>query len=339
MFKRIVVPLDGSGRAERALPVAARLARNAGSPLVLVRVIGTDSVYFPSATGRPILDQPVGMADVEQAEGYLNSVAGSEVLKGLSVQSEVLTGFVAPSILTMADQKQADLIVMCSHGYTGVTRWWLMGSVAEKIARFSDIPVLVLREGGSVPDERHEGDKQPLRVLVPLDGSNHALAALTPAANLAIGLAGPAKAAIHLTNVVKLARRVGGASRATGTAPDPEESLNMAQAYLTATLQQVRDGSVDHGLDSQQLVLSASSTADEDIAQGILNVAEDGNTGRAGSAGGTEEGIFGGCDAIAMTTNGFSGLQRWVGSVTERVLHTTRLPLLIVRPADLASGS
>ncbi len=331
MFKRIVVPLDGSGRAERALPVAAQLARNSDSALVLVRVVSTDPSHYPSAPARPLLVQTVGKVDIEQAESYLAGVASSDILKGISVQHEVLSGFIAPSILSTAYQKHADLIVICSHGYTGVTKWWLMGSVAEKIARFSDTPVLVLRDGGSTPEERHEGDKRPLRVLVPLDGSDHALAALAPAANLAIGLAGSGQAAMHLTYVVKLARRVGGASRATGTAPDPEASLNMARAYLTATLQQVRDGSIEHDL--AQLILSASPVADEDIAQGILNVAED------GSADGSDEGIFGGCDVIAMTTNGFSGLQRWVGNVTERVLQTSRLPLLIVRPADLAFGS
>jgi len=66
-------------------------------------------------------------------------------------------------------------------------------------------------------------------------------------------------------------------------------------------------------------------SVDDDIAQGIIRVAENG---------GDDEGaeVFGGCDAIAMTTQGYSGPQPWVGSVAERVLETSRLPLLFVRP-------
>jgi Universal stress protein family len=70
------------------------------------------------------------------------------------------------------------VIVICSHGYTGVIRWWMLGSVAAKVARFARIPVLILREGGPLPQERHPGE-QPLRVLVPLDGSDYMLVFVT----------------------------------------------------------------------------------------------------------------------------------------------------------------
>jgi nucleotide-binding universal stress UspA family protein len=66
-------------------------------------------------------------------------------------------------------------------------------------------------------------------------------------------------------------------------------------------------------------------SVDDDIAQGIIRVAESGGDGEGDE-------VFGGCDAIAMTTQGYSGPQPWVGSVTERVLDTSRLPLLCVRP-------
>ncbi len=109
---------------------------------------------------------------------------------GLARRTEVPVGLVSPSILTIAADKHADMIVICSHGYTGVIRWWMLGSVAAKIARFAQTPVLVLREGGSIPEERHPGE-QPLRILVPLDGSDYAKAALRPAALLAAALAAP----------------------------------------------------------------------------------------------------------------------------------------------------
>ena len=92
MFKRILVPLDGSGRAERALPVAARLARASGGSIVLVRVVSTAPATMPSASAKPILIQTVGEADRVQAESYLRGVAESDLLTGISVQTQVSVG-------------------------------------------------------------------------------------------------------------------------------------------------------------------------------------------------------------------------------------------------------
>ena len=275
---------------------------------------------MPSAPGKPNLVQTIGQADRALAESYLAGVAESELLTGIPVQTYVPVGLISPSILTMAAEKHADIIVMCSHGYTGVKRWWMMGSVAAKVARFADIPVLVLREGGSVPEERHPGER-PLRVLVPLDGSDYARAALVPAAYLAAALAAPGRGALHLTHIVQPTNE-GKAARAT---QNTQALLNMAKEYLEATIHYLREGSLDPGI--VNLEFTSSVIVDDEIAQGILRVAEDGGNGEG-------VGVFGGCDAIAMTTQGYSGLQRWVGSVTERVLDTSRLPLLIVRPRE-----
>ena len=322
MFKQILVPLDGSGRAERALPIAARLARASGGSILLVRVVNTAPAHYPSASAKPNLVQTAGEVDRNLAESYLAGVAESELLTGIPVQTYVPVGLISPSILTMAAEKHADIIVMCSHGYTGVKRWWMMGSVAAKVARFADIPVLVLREGGSVPEERHPGER-PLRVLVPLDGSDYARAALVPVAYLAAALAAPGRGALHLTHIVQPTNE-GKAARAT---QNTQALLNMAKEYLEATIHYLREGSLDPGIVNLNLEFTSSVIVDDEIAQGILRVAEDGGNGEG-------VGVFGGCDAIAMTTQGYSGLQRWVGSVTERVLDTSRLPLLIVRPRE-----
>lgn len=324
MFNRIIVPLDGSGRAERAIPIAARLARASGGTIFLVRVLSTESASFPSAAGRPLLVQTVGETDRELAESYLTGIAHSELLTGIEVHTEVPEGLIAPSILTIASDKQADIIVICSHGYTGVTRWWMMGSVAAKVARFAGKPVLVLREGGPVPSERHAGDS-PLRVLVPLDGSDDAKAALMPAASLASALAAPGTGGLHLTHVVQPPVTTQKVGRSSDTSGMTKASQNMAWEYLKATMNQVGSRLKESaGIDSN-LSLTASVTIDDDVAQGIISVAENG-----GGGDGTE--VFGGCDVIAMTTHGYSGRQHWVGSVTEHVLDTSRLPLLIVQP-------
>jgi nucleotide-binding universal stress UspA family protein len=241
----------------------------------------------------------------------------------VSVQTSVPVGLVPTSILAVTTDKRADVIVMCSHGDTGVRRWWMVGSVAAKVARFAQVPVLVLREGGSVPEERHAGER-PLRVLVPLDGSDYARAALVPAASLAAALAAPGQGALHLTHVVQPAhdaRVPTRTARSTArTAQDTQTSQNMAREYLNATIQQLRDTSRVSGIADLNLELTSSVTIDDDIAQGIIRVGENGG-----------DEVFGGCDAIAMTTQGYSGPQPWVGSVAERVLETSRLPLLFVR--------
>lgn len=324
MFKRIVVPLDGSGRAERAIPIAARLARASGGSIFLVRVVSTEAASSPSAPGRPLLIQTVGETDRVLAESYLTGVANSELLTGIEVYREVPVGAVAPSILSIASDKHADVIVICSHGYTGVTRWWLMGSVAAKVARFAGTPVFVLREGGPVPPERHPGERT-IRVLVPLDGSDEAKAALIPAANLAVALASPGQGGLHLTHVVRPSTTTQMAGRSSDKSGMTKANQNMAWEYLKATMRQFDDRLKSQADAALNLTLTASVTIDDDIAQGIIDVAENG-----GGNDGTE--VFGGCDVIAMTTHGYSGRQHWVGSVTERVLHTSRMPLLIVQP-------
>lgn len=327
MFKRILVPLDGSGRAEQALPIAARIARASGGSIVLVRVLSTAPAHMPSAPGRPNLIQTVGEADRELAESYLTALAGSDLLRGISVQTQVPIGLVAPTILSVAGDKYADLIVMCSHGYTGVTRWWLMGSVAAKVTRFAEIPVLVLREGGPVPEERHADDARPLRVIVALDGSEYAQEAILPAAELAAALAAPGRGALHLVHVVESAHDSKVPGRAAHSIRNVQADLNMSKQYLGSMVSRIRDGSIDPTIASLKLVITSSVAVDDDIAQGIINVAENGGNAEGGE-------VFGGGDVIAMTTHGYSGLQRWVGSVAERVLHTTRLPLLVVRPRE-----
>jgi len=327
MFKRILVPLDGSERAERALPIAARLARASSGSIFLVRVLNTEASPLPSTATKPILIPPIGEADPVLAESYLKEIVDSQLLNGISVQTHVPVGLVAPSILSIAASTSADIIVMCSHGHTGVTHWWMLGSVSTKVARFALTPVLVLREGGSVPGEHHP-DNRPLRVLVPLDGSDYAKAALLPAAYLAAGLAAPGQGALQLAHVIQPAHEVkipGRAARvAARTAHETHTSKNMATEYLNAAIHQF---SAKPTVADLNLVLTASVTTDDDIAQGIIRVAENGGDGKGSEA-------FGGCDAIAMTTQGYSGPQPWVGSVTERVLSISHLPLLCVRPRE-----
>src|SRR5437660_1648960 len=162
MFQRIVVPLDGSLRAERAIPVAARLARASGGSVVLLRVVSRATEYWPAMVSQPTMKQTAMNAELTEAETYLSEVATRANLDQVATETVALSGSTASTLLDGAHSCQADLMVLCSHGYTAMTRW-VLGSVAEKVARHTDVPVLILREGGPLPAGPHADAARPLR--------------------------------------------------------------------------------------------------------------------------------------------------------------------------------
>jgi nucleotide-binding universal stress UspA family protein len=319
MFHHILVPLDGSTRAEAALPVAARLARANSGTLTVLRVVTAplDMDLRPvQLTRRAALAQET---DVARAQEYLAQVTSSDDLRGIDIRTEVLTGAPAQVILLFTPLQPVDLLVMCSHGATGFKRW-LLGSVAEKVARHVPFPVLLLREGGPALVGTPPHAEGPLRALVPLDGSVQAKAALVPAEQLIASLVAPGPGELHLVRVVALS----GVEQLSQS--EREAVMHKAKQYLSSMVKQVREGLVAGPVADLKLAITWSVTIDDDIATSIIRMAEDGE--------GMEDfGGSGSSDVIAMTTHGYSGLQRWAtGSITERVLHATRLPLLIVRP-------
>ena len=333
MFKRIVVPLDGSIRAERAIPVAVRIARASGGAIILLRVVNT-----PLEIGSQVVPLSGYVAntleeDIEVATGYLTALAGSEELDGVGVKMKVLPGTAAQTILDVVIEEQAELVVMCSHGDTGVKRW-VLGSVAQKVARQSTVPVLVLRQGGSMPTTSYPDQLRPLRslmALVALDGSALAEAALMPAASLVMALAAPARGALQLTRVVRLP--ITGSERGEQSQHHypasvdlhlKEQALLEAKTYLGNLVDQLRQGP----LADANLTLTWSVATGKDVADTIIKAAETGE-----DAGGAM--VYGGCDLIVLATHGRGGLQRlMLGSVTERILGATKLPILIVRPHE-----
>src|SRR5436305_9901501 len=124
MFQRILVPLDGSARAERALPVAARIARTSGSSVTLLRV-ATTPIEFGPYLGQSVLLREVVNADIAHVLGYLANVAQVDDLKGIETRIAVFSGLEVATILETAKDQHVDLIVMTSHGDTGLKRWAL----------------------------------------------------------------------------------------------------------------------------------------------------------------------------------------------------------------------
>jgi nucleotide-binding universal stress UspA family protein len=140
---RLVVPLDGSPLAEQSLPFAESIARRLGTPLFLVRVVSTAELLPPAVgMGEAIPFELYDEAEKEleqEAAAYLERVSQRLRGRGLPVATEVLAGAAAGAIEQAT--KPGDVVVICSHERTGVMRW-LLGSVAETLARKDQSPII-----------------------------------------------------------------------------------------------------------------------------------------------------------------------------------------------------
>lgn len=311
MFQRIVVPLDGSTRAESAISVAARLARATYGTVILMRAIEPLTPYGP------YLSKPSGPASTQSSQerdamqSYLTRLAEDKSLEGLQVLTRVTEGTAADSILSLSQAEKADLIVMCAHGVTGYHHWKL-GGVAQHVVRHAESPILLLNE----PVPGAEGDQlaHVQRALIPLDGSMVAEAAIPPAIELMAALA-PRTGSLHLLQVIDpfTARELGASE---------SDLLQQTSAYLGRVARQLRATPTEH----LRLAITSSVAVDADAAERIITVAEPEH--EAGAEAHTP-----GYDIIVMATHGRTGMLRWtLGSIAERVLQTTRVPMLIVRP-------
>ena len=165
MYKKILMPLDGSKLAEAALPHAEELAKGCDTAEVILvsvteRVRGYRAVEGSTEPGggwggsmqppgQRLVPEATGKKE-KQAQRYLDRVAKMLAAKGINVSTDVLLWKPAEAIVGYAKQYECDLIVMASHGRSGPSRW-AYGSVADKVLRMSGIPVLMIRAPGCVP--------------------------------------------------------------------------------------------------------------------------------------------------------------------------------------------
>lgn len=299
MFKRILVPLDGSELSERALAPALKIGELEGSLVMLLRAPVAEVSVIPEVAGfgsyslrnlTEVIDEAR-----HEAKEYVAQLSQSSAKPNLTVESLVVEGEAAEVILTTAREKQADLIVMSTHGYSGLTRW-VMGSVTERIIAHAPCPVLVVRE-----------DKPVTRMLIPLDGSELAERAILPGLEIATAFG----AEVEFFRAVQ---------------PVPQESINELEKAEHGLGTQLQDSWLEAA--SEYLKQQAELAQRRGLkAKAVVR------TGAAAStlldyADAME------IDAVAMATHGRSGLQKWLyGSVTEKVLRASHAhTMLIVRP-------
>jgi nucleotide-binding universal stress UspA family protein len=297
MLRRLVVPLDGSELAERALPYAVQLARARGGRLVLVRV-----ALASTPTGFDW--EPQYAASVREAEQYLTDVV--EKL-GPSVPVETASvryGRPVTEIINIVAEVEADGVVMATHGRTGVAHL-LYGSVAEMVLAASPVPVFLVHaqpgQAAPVPFDPHAA-----RLLVPLDGSPFAEEAL-PAAIDALGPSGE----LILVRVVAPAEQVvrDEQDHVVAYLDQVQDALEReASDYLQGVVRQVER---DHPGTRVRIDVRVGKPADGIATAAAVNLAH----------------------LIVMSTHGRTGLRRAVlGSVAGAALRTSHTPVLLVHP-------
>ncbi len=144
MYKKILVPLDGSQTAQGILPHAKALAHSQDAEIIVLNVAANPALEFafsdPSIAAKSVAEQE------EWGKSYISGIEAQLRSEGFRVLALVRKGVAADVILKVADEMQVDVIAMSTHGRSGPARW-LMGSVAERVVRHSKRPVLLIRAG------------------------------------------------------------------------------------------------------------------------------------------------------------------------------------------------
>jgi len=145
MYKDILLALDGSPLAEAAVPHARALAKAFGARVTLLSVVQPVGIYPQSGVVGPVVSIALNVEEeMESVRRYLRTIAEQFEAEGINVEEVVREGDAASQICDYAHESRADLIVMSTHGRSGVQRW-VYGSVADKVLRGANVPILLIR--------------------------------------------------------------------------------------------------------------------------------------------------------------------------------------------------
>jgi nucleotide-binding universal stress UspA family protein len=307
MFKRILVPLDGSAIAEIALSYAEEMAIHLGSEVFLV------NVRMPSEPP----DKPAHQAYIsrmaaatEQKIKKSKEISAGEKVKVASAIIGSSGTFTHPAeeILSYAEKENITLIVMATHGRTGIRRWAL-GSTADKVARATKCPILLVRAKTNAPKSVHLN-----KLLVPLDGSRPSEAVLPYVKHIAAKL----KSKVTLLYVIELLYHYYPYSEMIGyngaaamiTMPYTEEEMKPSKEAGEKYIKSLSDILTAGGIQTDYKVIIGHAGTD------IIRVERETHP-----------------DIVVMSTHGHSGFGRWDhGSIADKVLRTGNTPILMVRP-------
>jgi nucleotide-binding universal stress UspA family protein len=308
MYKRVLLPLDGSELAEVVFSYATQLAARMGMDLVLLHVADPHE--------RDLI--PLHRAYVERAAETLRREAEELQKKtgiepksgGVTARGEIAVGHPGEQILECAVRHNIDLILLSTHGRSGIRRWAL-GSIADKILRASDVPVWLVRAG--VREEIVQDKWPTMTLLVPLDGSELSESVLPHVEQLA-KQRGPEEVEVILFRVCEPVVVPSDVAPTEGLTWKEHQQREMTRPktecdeYL-ALVQKRLEG---EGL-RVRIVAPQGKPADEITEYCHTNP----------------------ISLIVMSTHGRSGISRWAyGSVADKVLQGTSSPIFLVRPHD-----
>ncbi len=288
MWKRILIPLDGSNLAEQALAYAEELAVAFSSELVLLYVSESREKQY----------HHMHQLYVEEVAKQLKE----RFKKRARVKTVVLSGEPAEEIIGYAEKNNISVIIMASHGRSGITGW-VMGGVASKVLHTTKVPVMLIRV--AKPPRKAPRKRLLERVLLPLDGSETGEAAVPYVQELISKLG----VEVILFGVVaggRHVRTVGGLDYILYPEQELELIKTEAGGYLDRLCQRLaaRKGRV-----------SVELKVGDDIAGEIIKFAKKDSV-----------------SLIAISAHGHSGIEKWVfGSIANKVVQVSKIPVLVVR--------
>ncbi len=305
MYKVIMVPTDGSGFDREATRVALRIAERTAAKVRLVRVLATGSFFgMAAAAEATALAAEVVKSERNRALSELYALAAEcRTASNADITVHLHAGPVAEVLESYAQRYEADLIVMSTHGRSGVARLSL-GSVTDSLIRHTTIPVLVVKPPTSYLNPQVvEGFK---RIVVPLDGSTLAERILPRV----LTLAKLEEAEITLLNVL-VPHSYSQKQIVDSNLPWWDKDISLAQTYLFRIAGKLRRNGV---------LVTTDIVIGDNVASAI------------GDFAGREK-----ADLIAIATHGRGGLARMLrGSVADAVMHSSRLSMLVFKPDAVA---
>jgi len=282
-------PLDGSELAERAIPYTKNLAKTRGSEVILFTV----SIAFVEQLDRPM-------------KAYLELNAKELQSQGIKASTAIAYGDVADEIIGFAEKNNIDLIIISTHGYSGIKRW-VLGSVARKVLYGTCAHVLLIKSKTPKVSE-----VELKRLLLPLDGSPFSEAPIPFVEELTKGT----ETEIILTVV-----------------SEPPLVPSYGDRPINPTWEKYRDtlwaemqqqaseyiGRIKTRLEKRRVKVKSQVITGElgKVAESIMKAAQKENV-----------------DLIAMATHGRTGVSRWVyGGITNRIVEQSLQPVLLIRPS------